>query len=89
MVDALTSVFFAVRREDIQNLGILERRRLMFDVPCNQEAVSRFCLEHPSGMLKTNTTADDVDHLLVRVAVPDADPTLLHPVPHQHHGGTV
>ena len=61
----------------------------MFDVAWNQKAVSRFRLEQSAGMLKREMAADDIHHLLVRMAVPGAHPTLLHPMPHQHHARAV
>src|SRR5271155_1811020 len=80
-----SGVVLAVRGEDVQNLGVFICGSLMFDITWNQEAISRGCLEDPAGMLEGEMAADDIHHLFVRMAVPRADPTLLHPVPDEHH----
>src|ERR1700677_1668396 len=61
----------------------------MFDIAWNQEAVSRVCLEDPAGMLEREMAADDIHQLFVRMAVPGADPTLLHPMPDEHHSRAI
>src|SRR5271156_2423774 len=81
-------IIFAVRSEDVQYLGILLRRSLMHYVARYQETVPGLRLKNPAGIFKSEMTADDIHHLLVRMAMPGAHPTLLHPVPYQHHART-
>src|ERR1700680_758564 len=57
----------------------------MHDVARYQETVPSLRLKDPTRIFKSEMAADDIHHLLMRMAVPGADPTLLHPVPHQHH----
>ena len=87
LVGSLNSrrIVFAIRSEDVQHLGILLRGSLMDHTARYQETVPGLCLKDPAGMFKSKMAADDIHHLLVGMAMPGADPTLLHPVPHQHH----
>ena len=78
-------VIFAIRSEDVQHLGILLRGSLVHRVARNQETIPGLRLKNPAGILKREMAANDIHHLLMRMAMPGAHPTKLHPVPHQHH----
>ena len=82
-------VVFAVGREDVEDFGVFEGGGLVLDAAGDEEAVAGVGVEGAAGMLEADAAADDVDHLLVRVAVLGADPALLHGVADQHHRGAV
>jgi hypothetical protein len=78
-------IIFAVRSEDVQHLGILLCGSLMHDVARYQEAIPGLRLKNSARIFKSEMAANNINHLFVRMAVLCADPTLLHPMPHQHH----
>src|SRR5580693_7959238 len=61
----------------------------MYDIAGHQEAVARSRLKNTTRMFESKVPANDKDHLLMRMAVSCADPTLLHSVPHEHHARAV
>src|ERR1035441_9477115 len=82
-------VVLAHWRKDVEHLGVRQRGSLVFDAAGDQKAVAGYRIKHSARMLEANDAADDVHHLLVRVAVACAHPALLHRMPHHHHGGAV
>lgn len=56
----------------------------MFDVAVDDEAVSFADVEGLACDVDVERAADDVDELMVRVAVASADPALLEEVAHEH-----
>ena len=55
----------------------------------NDEAVAGFGFELSAGVLEYDAAADDVDHLLVGVAVLGAYPALFLEMTDEHHGRAV
>ncbi len=84
---SLRCVVLAIRREDIQNLALLQRRRLMFHAARHQKAVAGLRLELPARVFEDDMPAHDINHLLMRMAMLHPHPALLHAMPHQHHAG--
>jgi len=86
---ARVRVVFTIRSEDVQNLGVLSCGCLVFNVARNQKAVPRQRLEGTAGMGEAEMAVDDIHHLLLRMAMPGTNPTLLHRVPDEHYVGTI
>src|ERR1700722_20713183 len=77
-------VFLAVRREDVKNIRRFKSRSLMLDAPVNYDAVAGAHLPTFAFGLKEDMPADDVDHLMMGMAVARALPTFLKGVTHEH-----
>ena len=76
ILDSRSGVIFAIRRKDVQRLGIFKRLGLVFDSAVDDDTVAGVQVPLlPFGM-QANVPARDVHKLMVRMAVPRATPAL-------------
>lgn len=85
----LRGVVLAIWGKYIEHLGILKRGCLVFHAPWYEKRVTSSCFELTTRMPEHQTSADDIDHLLVRVIVTGPHPTFLHTMSNQHHARVV
>jgi hypothetical protein len=78
------AIVFAGRGEDVEDFGGFEGGGLMFDVAVDDEAVSGVGFEDFSRNVYAEGAADDVDELVMWVAVTGSDPALLEVVADEH-----
>ena len=78
------AVVFAGGGEDVEDFGGFEGGSLVLDVAVDDEAVSRVGVEDFSVDVDADGSADDVDELVVGVAVPGSDPALVEVVADEH-----
>jgi hypothetical protein len=78
------AVVFAGGGEDVEDFGGLEGGGLMLDVAVDDEAVSGVGVEDFAVYIDADGSADDVDELVVGVAVAGSDPALLEVVADEH-----
>jgi len=81
-----SGVVFSHRREDIEHLGFLEGPCLMLDTARNQKRISGLRFKRPTWMFEPDRALNDINQLLVGMAVSGAHPTLFHCVSNKHHG---
>ncbi len=81
---SVSGVFLAVGSENIENFGRLESGSFMFDAAIDDNAVAGMHLPAFAFGLKEDASADDVDHLMMGMAVARAFPTFLKGVTHEH-----
>lgn len=78
------AIVFADRGEDVEDFGVFEGRGLVGDVAVDDEAIAGVGVEGFAVDLDTDGSADDVDELVVGVAVAGADPALVEVVADEH-----
>jgi hypothetical protein len=82
-------VVLAVRREDVEDLGLFKSRGLVLDSTGDEEGVAGAGFEAAVRMLEDQVSADDVDELLMCMTVASARPAFMHAVADKHHVGAV
>ena len=78
------AVVFAGGGEDVEDFGGFESGGLVLDVAVDDEAVSGVGVEDFAGYVYADGSADDVDELVVGVAVAGSDPALVEVVADEH-----
>ena len=83
------SIIFTIRGEYIEHFGILECGCLVRYVPRHKKGITRSCFELATRMLEYQVSADDIDHLLMRVTVKGSHPPFEHAMSNEHHARAI
>ena len=67
-------------RKSIYNVRGLDGRGLMFHSTANYKTVTRTRIKLLTGTANLEVTGDDVNNLIMRMAVGNTDPALFHPM---------
>src|SRR6202034_3480477 len=81
----LARIVLSEGNEEVEHLGFGKRAGLVLHSSRDDETVAGDGVETLCATNEVDVSADDVDHLLMRMGVPRAAPPGLHFVAHQHH----
>src|SRR5579871_1525774 len=73
-------VVVTARSKDIDHVGWLKSRGLMFHIPSNDKTIACPNVEGPPGAGDLEMTGDNISELLMRMAVSEAHPAFFHMV---------